>query len=82
MKTFTIVIPTFTHGSQTLWNLQMAFSLIAMLPPLVLFIVLRRYMVRGLSSWRGQGLIPLRLEDPARGVELPTVSRVRGCKVS
>ena len=36
------------HG-QTLWNLQMAFSLIAMLPPLVLFIVLRRYMVRGLS---------------------------------
>lgn len=49
VKTFTIVIPTFTHGSQTLWNLQMAFSLIAMLPPLILFIVLRRYMVRGLS---------------------------------
>lgn len=49
VKTFTIVIPTFTHGSQTLWNLQMAFSLIAMLPPLALFIVLRRYMVRGLS---------------------------------
>ena len=49
VKTFTIVIPTFTHGSQTLWNLQMAFSLIAMLPPLVLFVVLRRYMVRGLS---------------------------------
>ena len=40
VKTFTIVIPTFTHGSQTLWNLQMAFSLIAMLPPLVLFVVL------------------------------------------
>ncbi|MGI9335173.1 MAG: carbohydrate ABC transporter permease, partial [Gammaproteobacteria bacterium] len=49
VRTFTIVIPTFTHGSQTLWNLQMAFSLIAMLPPVVLFIVLRRYMVRGLS---------------------------------
>ncbi len=49
VKTYTIVIPTFTHGSQTLWNLQMAFSLIAMLPPLILFIVLRRYMVRGLS---------------------------------
>ncbi len=49
VKTFTIVIPTFTHGSQTLWNLQMAFSLIAMLPPLTLFILLRKYMVRGLS---------------------------------
>jgi len=49
VKTFTIVIPTFTHGSQTLWNLQMAFSLIAVLPPLILFIILRRYMVRGLS---------------------------------
>jgi len=49
VRTFTIVIPTFTHGSQTLWNLQMAFSMIAMLPPVALFILLRRYMVRGLS---------------------------------
>ena len=49
VKTYTIVIPTLTLGSQTLWNLQMAFSLIAMLPPVVLFILLRRYMVRGLS---------------------------------
>ncbi len=49
VRTFTIVIPTFTHGSQTLWNLQMAFSLVAMIPPVVLFILLRRYMVRGLS---------------------------------
>ncbi len=49
VRTFTIVIPTFTHGSQTLWNLQMAFSLIAMIPPLTLFILLRKYMVRGLS---------------------------------
>lgn len=49
VRTYTIVIPTFTHGSQTLWNLQMAFSLIAMIPPVVLFILLRRYMVRGLS---------------------------------
>jgi multiple sugar transport system permease protein len=48
-RTYTIVIPTFTHGSQTLWNLQMAFSLIAMIPPVLLFIILRRYMVRGLS---------------------------------
>ncbi len=49
VKTYTIVIPTFTHGSQTLWNLQMAFSLIAVIPPVVLFVLLRRYMVRGLS---------------------------------
>ncbi|VAW16176.1 hypothetical protein MNBD_ALPHA09-1658 [hydrothermal vent metagenome] len=49
VKTFTIVIPTFTHGSQSLWNLQMAFSLVAMVPPVTLFILLRRYMVRGLS---------------------------------
>lgn len=49
VRTYTIVIPTFTHGSQTLWNLQMAFSLIAMVPPVLLFVLLRRYMVRGLS---------------------------------
>ena len=49
VRTFTIVIPTFTHGSQTLWNLQMAFSLIAVMPPVLLFVFLRRYMVRGLS---------------------------------
>ncbi|MEO0679465.1 MAG: carbohydrate ABC transporter permease, partial [Pseudomonadota bacterium] len=49
VRTYTIVIPTFTHGSQTLWNLQMAFSLIAMAPPVLLFVLLRRYMVRGLS---------------------------------
>ncbi len=49
VKTFPVHIPTFTHGSQTLWNLVMAFSLVAMLPPVVLFVVLRRYMVRGLS---------------------------------
>ena len=49
VRTFTIVIPTFTHGSQTLWNLQMAFSIIAIIPPVSLFILLRRYMVRGLS---------------------------------
>ena len=49
VKTFPVHIPSFTLGSQTLWNLVMAFSLVAMLPPVVLFIVLRRYMVRGLS---------------------------------
>lgn len=49
VKTFPVHIPSFTQGSQTLWNLVMAFSLVAMLPPVVLFIILRRYMVRGLS---------------------------------
>ena len=49
VKTFPVHIPSFTLGSQTLWNLVMAFSLVAMLPPVILFIILRRYMVRGLS---------------------------------
>ncbi len=49
VKTFPVHIPTFTQGSQTLWNLVMAFSLVAMLPPVVMFVLLRRYMVRGLS---------------------------------
>ena len=49
VKTFPVHIPTFVSGSQTLWNFVMAFSLVAMLPPVILFIVLRRYMVRGLS---------------------------------
>ncbi|MGA1599229.1 MAG: carbohydrate ABC transporter permease [bacterium] len=49
VKTFPVHIPSFTSGSQTLWNLVMAFSMVAMLPPVILFILLRRYMVRGLS---------------------------------
>jgi len=49
VKTFPVHIPTFVAGSQTLWNFVMAFSLVAMLPPVLLFIILRRYMVRGLS---------------------------------
>ena len=49
VKTFPVHIPSFTSGSQTLWNLVMAFSMVAMLPPVLLFIFLRRYMVRGLS---------------------------------
>ncbi|MEO1223861.1 MAG: carbohydrate ABC transporter permease [Pseudomonadota bacterium] len=49
VKTFPVHIPTFVAGSQTLWNFVMAFSLVAMLPPVILFIILRRYMVRGLS---------------------------------
>ncbi len=49
VKTFPVHIPSFTSGSQTLWNLVMAFSMVAMLPPVLLFIFLRRFMVRGLS---------------------------------
>ncbi len=49
VKTFPVHIPTFAAGSQTLWNFVMAFSLVAMLPPVLIFISLRRYMVRGLS---------------------------------
>lgn len=47
--THTIQIPTFVQGAQQLTNLAIAFSIIAMLPPIILFIILRRYMVRGLS---------------------------------
>jgi len=49
VKTFPVHIPTFAAGSQTLWNLVMAFTVVAMLPPTLLFVLLRRYMVRGLS---------------------------------
>lgn len=49
VKTFPVHIPTFSQGSQTLWNLVMAFSITAVLPPVLMFILLRRYMVRGLS---------------------------------
>ena len=49
VKTFPVHIPSFTQGSQTLWNLVMAFSMVAMIPPVGVFILLRRYMVRGLS---------------------------------
>ena len=49
VKTFPVHIPSFTQGSQTLWNLVMAFSMVAMIPPVGMFIILRKYMVRGLS---------------------------------
>lgn len=49
IKTFPLVIPTFASGSSILWNQVMAFTVIAMLPPILLFIVLRKYMIRGLS---------------------------------
>ena len=49
VKTFPIVIPTFATGSMDLWNQVMAFTLIVIIPPILLFIILRRYMIRGLS---------------------------------
>jgi multiple sugar transport system permease protein len=49
VRTLTIAIPRLTEGFEPLWNLPMAFSLIAMMPPVVLFVLLRRHMVRGLS---------------------------------
>jgi multiple sugar transport system permease protein len=49
VKTFPIVIPSFTQGTVTLWNETMAFTGIVIIPPIVLFIVLRKYMIRGLS---------------------------------
>ena len=45
----TIQMPGFVQGAQKLWNLAALFSLVAVIPPVVLFMVLRRYMVRGLS---------------------------------
>ena len=45
----TIQMPGFVQGAQKLWNLAALFSFGAVLPPVVLFMVLRRYMVRGLS---------------------------------
>ena len=45
----TIQMPGFVQGAQKLWNLAALFSFVAVIPPVVLFMVLRRYMVRGLS---------------------------------
>ncbi len=45
----TIQMPGFVQGAQKLWNLAALFSLVAVIPPVVLFMVRRRYMVRGLS---------------------------------
>jgi multiple sugar transport system permease protein len=49
VRTFPIVIPSFTTGTVTLWNETMAFTGLVVIPPIVLFIVLRKYMIRGLS---------------------------------
>ncbi len=47
--TYPLIIPTFAHGSMDLWNQVAAFTLLIIIPPIILFIWLRRYMIRGLS---------------------------------
>ncbi len=49
VATFPLIIPTFAHGSMDLWNQVSAFTLMVIIPPIVLFILLRKYMIRGLS---------------------------------
>ena len=49
VATFPLIIPTFAHGSMDLWNQVTAFTLIVVTPPIILFILLRKYMIRGLS---------------------------------
>lgn len=49
VQTFPLIIPTFAHGSMDLWNQVTAFTLLVIIPPIVLFILLRKYMIRGLS---------------------------------
>ncbi len=49
VATFPLIIPTFAHGSMDLWNQVTAFTLIVITPPIILFIILRKYMIRGLS---------------------------------
>ena len=47
--TFPLVIPTLAIGSVNYWNQVCAFTMLVIIPPIVLFILLRKYMVRGLS---------------------------------
>lgn len=49
VKTFPITIPLLSQGSTILWNHVMAFTVIVIIPPIVLFVLLRKYMIRGLS---------------------------------
>lgn len=41
---------TFVSSNPTDWGAVMAFSTIAMLPPLVIFLFARRYVVSGLTA--------------------------------
>ena len=49
VRTFPLIFPTLAIGSVNLWNQVCALALIVIVPPIVLFIILRKYMVRGLS---------------------------------
>ena len=49
VRTFPLVLPTLAVGSFNFWNQVCAFTIIVIIPPIVLFIILRKYMVRGLT---------------------------------
>jgi multiple sugar transport system permease protein len=49
LKTFPLIFPTLAVGSVNYWNQVCALAMIVIVPPMVLFIILRKYMVRGLS---------------------------------
>ena len=49
VATFPLVIPTLAVGSVNYWNQVCAFTIMVIIPPITLFILLRKYMVRGLS---------------------------------
>jgi multiple sugar transport system permease protein len=49
VRTFPLIFPALAVGSVNMWNQICALALIVIIPPIVLFIILRKYMVRGLS---------------------------------
>jgi multiple sugar transport system permease protein len=49
VATFPLIIPTLAIGSVNYWNQVSAFTIMVIIPPITLFILLRKYMVRGLS---------------------------------
>jgi len=49
VKTFPLIFPALAVGSTNYWNQVCALAVLVIIPPIVLFIILRKYMVRGLS---------------------------------
>lgn len=49
VTTVPVVIPTLTSGTNILWNRIMALSAVAMVPPALVLLSMRRYIVRGLT---------------------------------
>lgn len=49
VATFPLIIPTLAVGSVNYWNQVCAFTIMVIIPPITLFVLLRKYMVRGLS---------------------------------